>query len=589
MMFALTWLPEVLEAAGLKVAETPNWRTRGRGDMGKPQGIICHHTGTPRAVAGNMPTLGVLINGRAAAPGSPSLTGPLAQLGLGRDGTFYVIAAGRANHAGPGQWLGLVNQGNSCFLGIEAENSGAGDTDPWPEVQLDAYWRGCAAILKRIGATAGMCCGHKEYATPLGRKSDPNLDMAVFRSRVAGFMQAAGAKPGIPAQDAHQRPTLRRGSVGADVAAAQALLQTAVGGPFNANDEARLRALQRDKGLVPDGILGPASWQALDARAPGDPAAPVAQAAANQQAVEQEAAEPVSELPVAESPRHAASVAGAYALGPDGRRFATRSGPGFVTNGTTSLADWLDGPEAEALQKTQPALRVVRAVSANEGCLEAVNSYDGCFLSFGIFQWTAGAAGEDGELAVLLQRFRDADAGAYDDCFGRYGLMPDVDPGHPTGALTLSGHILRSAADKAELREPSWAYRFWRAGHHPALRLAQLGLATSRIGRFAGQTVNGRMVADWLSSELGMALMLDEHVNRPGHVPGTLGEALRSAAPGLPGDPALWTVEHEHALIVAYLAARQATTMTDSSKRASRIMDSAGPWLDTARGSFTRH
>src|SRR5690349_2936199 len=69
MAFSLTWLPEVLENAGLKVAEQPGWRTRGRGEMGTVKGVMCHHTGGPRN--GIMPSLGVVTNGR------PDLAGPL--------------------------------------------------------------------------------------------------------------------------------------------------------------------------------------------------------------------------------------------------------------------------------------------------------------------------------------------------------------------------------------------------------------------------------------------------------------------------------------------------------------------------------
>src|ERR1041385_5319638 len=115
MPFSLVWLAEVLEDAGLKVAEQPGWRTRGRGDVGPTKGVICHHPAGPPT--GIMPSLGTITNGR------PGLTGPLAQLGLGRDGTFFVVAAGRANHAGAGDWQG-VSTGNSSFIGIEAENTG---------------------------------------------------------------------------------------------------------------------------------------------------------------------------------------------------------------------------------------------------------------------------------------------------------------------------------------------------------------------------------------------------------------------------------------------------------------------------------
>ena len=37
MVYSLTWLPAVLETAGLKVAPVDGWEGRGRGDVG----IIC--------------------------------------------------------------------------------------------------------------------------------------------------------------------------------------------------------------------------------------------------------------------------------------------------------------------------------------------------------------------------------------------------------------------------------------------------------------------------------------------------------------------------------------------------------------------
>jgi hypothetical protein len=111
MAFSLTWLPQVLLAAGLKVAEQPGWQDRGRGDVGATKGVMCHHTAGLQT--GNMPSLGTVINGRSDLPG------PLAQLCLGRDGTFYVVAAGRCNHAGVGNWQGLTS-GNTNFIGIEA-------------------------------------------------------------------------------------------------------------------------------------------------------------------------------------------------------------------------------------------------------------------------------------------------------------------------------------------------------------------------------------------------------------------------------------------------------------------------------------
>ena len=255
MAFSLTWLAEVLRGAGLKVAEQPGWKDRGRSDMRNVRGVMCHHTAGPRS--GNMPSLSLITNGR------PDLPGPLSQLALGRDGTWYVVAAGRANHAGRGTHNGIPT-GNSSFIGVEAENTGK-DDDPWPEVQMDAYRRGVAAILKKIGADASMCCGHKEYCRPEGRKPDPSFDMNRFRQDVAAIMAGGGQiRPPIPGRDAQDRPTLRRRSTGEFVRQLQTRLGITVDGDFGPKTEAAVRQFQRTKDLVPDGIVGPKTWAALD-------------------------------------------------------------------------------------------------------------------------------------------------------------------------------------------------------------------------------------------------------------------------------------------------------------------------------------
>jgi hypothetical protein len=174
-----TWLADVLRDGGCEIVELGGWQTRGRPDaFGPVKGVLCHHTAGP--LAGNAPSLNLIVNGRSDLPG------PLSHLHLARDGTFTVIAAGRCNHAGLGRWQGITS-GNTNFVGIEAENAGNGK-DPWPDVQMEAYARGCAAILGHIGAPAIMCVGHKEYALPPGRKIDPSFNMAMFRQKVVAFM-----------------------------------------------------------------------------------------------------------------------------------------------------------------------------------------------------------------------------------------------------------------------------------------------------------------------------------------------------------------------------------------------------------------
>jgi hypothetical protein len=247
-------MPDVLLKAGLKVALTDAWQMRGHGDVGTIRGVLCHHTAGPRA--GNMPSLNTLVKGR------PGLGGPLAQLGLRRDGTFYVVAGGLAYHAGQGSWQG-VTTGNTSFIGIEAENTGLANDRPWPDVQMDAYLRGVAALLGHLGLPATACAGHKEFALPHGRKIDPSFDMSAFRAGVAAILNDTAPKPVlIPASEPAApgktpRPTLRRGATGALVSTLQRLLGVTIDANFGGITEGRVRALQRELGLVPDGIVGP--------------------------------------------------------------------------------------------------------------------------------------------------------------------------------------------------------------------------------------------------------------------------------------------------------------------------------------------
>lgn len=171
----LTWLADVARATGFPVVEVAGWESRGSTVFG-PHGLVWHHT-AGRAT-GDMPSLNLLVNGRSDLPG------PLCQYGLGRSGTIYVVAAGRANHAGAGSWNGLT--GNVSVIGIEAEHTGK-SSEPWPEVQLEAYRALSAAILRQLDTTTDFLCGHKEWAPT--RKVDPiSLNMNAERGRVAALL-----------------------------------------------------------------------------------------------------------------------------------------------------------------------------------------------------------------------------------------------------------------------------------------------------------------------------------------------------------------------------------------------------------------
>ncbi len=267
MPYSLIWLPDVLLKAGLKVAPVDGWEERGRGDIKQVKGVMCHHTAGPKT--GNMPSLNTLKEGRLLNNGT-WLKPPLCNLGLGRDGTYYVIGAGRANHAGPpdpGGWRG-VTTANSNMIGIEAEHVGRPDV-PWPDIQMEAYHHGVAAILKHLGLNEMNCCGHKEYAP--SRKPDPTFDMHNFRARVAAILQAnlptieqiPGEEPEVAQGQTEKRPTLRRDMSNNFVRILQNRLALPETGQFDGTTESAVRHFQRTKKLVPDGIVGPVTWRAL--------------------------------------------------------------------------------------------------------------------------------------------------------------------------------------------------------------------------------------------------------------------------------------------------------------------------------------
>jgi hypothetical protein len=170
-----TGIADRLRAAHLAVTEVAGWQTRSAGSF-DPRGSVDHHTAGP--ATGNAPSLEVCTYGR------PDLPGPLCNVLMGRDNTCYVIAAGRANHAGNGGWRGL--SGNSSVYGIERENVGT-SSEPWRPDQTDAAAK----------ADADMVCRHAEWAP--SRKIDTHdIDGNDLRRRVADYLAGGGSAPAEP-------------------------------------------------------------------------------------------------------------------------------------------------------------------------------------------------------------------------------------------------------------------------------------------------------------------------------------------------------------------------------------------------------
>ena len=122
------------------------------------------------------------------------------------------------------------------------------------------------------------------------------------------------------------------------------------------------------------------------------------------------------------------------------------------------------------------------------------------------------------------------------------------------------------------------------------MRRAQIELAMSRIHVFHKLPIPGRrfVIADYVKSEYGIALLLDQHVNRPAHVPETLLQAADLFVEATQkGDPATWTSDDEAMVLAIYLSFRTATNMTESQKRAERTLEAVKAGiLSDKRGSF---
>ena len=248
-------------------------------------------------------------------------------------------------------------------------------------------------------------------------------------------------------------------------------------------------------------------------------------------------------------------------------------------------------PEVFARQPPS-ILRVLHAVVQNEGSLDAVNAYDNAFLSFGILQWTAGTGAEKGELAAFLNHLKTKHPAIFQKYFGVFGLEPMACTGGihfpACGYMALNGRRLDIPERKACLRGEEWVYRFWKSGHDPLVQQTEVDYALARLGIFyrnPGKKIRGRLVSDYISSEVGVALLFDQHINRPGHVPVTLAAAIEDLANEL-GDPDGWNDDDERRLLDTYLELRRETNMTNSEKRAQQILDLAGTVISPNRDSF---
>lgn len=248
---------------------------------------------------------------------------------------------------------------------------------------------------------------------------------------------------------------------------------------------------------------------------------------------------------------------------------------GYYTAGNQTIADFLqtNRDDVRGLNVSDAAINTMIAVSENEGNLDAINTWDNAFLSIGVFQWTLGQNQDPGELAALMKKLKRTQPKAFEEYFGQYGI--DVDEkstGTTTGYLIFRGNKVVSKADKDLFRPTHRAFRFWLAGQDPRVKAVQIEHALSRLNNFYWHpqlAIKGLLLAQIITSQYGVALILDNHVNRPAYVKPCIEKAMQAA--GIDKAIQLWTTEDELKLLKEYLKIREvygASPMTNARGRA---------------------
>ncbi|PQJ35330.1 hypothetical protein BSZ35_12605 [Salinibacter sp. 10B] len=235
------------------------------------------------------------------------------------------------------------------------------------------------------------------------------------------------------------------------------------------------------------------------------------------------------------------------------------------------------------------------SLTASEGSLQALNTYDTAFLSVGPVQQTAGAGEAKGELQGALDTLREHAEETYWRHFGRFGLKPvgaTIQGGAKKAHVELNGEVLDTPEKKERLRRFKWAHRFQEAMQDPTVRYWIMREGFKRLDRIRDWDATMQLpdqqgkpqemsvrLQDVFQSDLGQALILDAHINRPGlvvpydddNVWTSKATSLLKSRNGTASDPTL-TPDEERQLIEAILQNRVDSPMSDPEGRAIGIL-----------------
>jgi LysM repeat protein len=195
----------------------------------------------------------------------------------------------------------------------------------------------------------------------------------------------------------------------------------------------------------------------------------------------------------------------------------------FIGENPSLLAD---------LKISKSEVNALLATSENEGNMDAVNTWDNSFMSFGMFQWTLGAGSSQGELPALIKLVKEKYPDAFEQFCGQFGVTVSADTNSTYGYLIYKNKKVNTAADKQFFRSNIVAYRFAAAGLDKRVCAVEILHAINRFNLFyfkRTDKLGGNTLYDLLSSEYAAALFLDNHVNRPGYLWPSVAKAVKNA------------------------------------------------------------
>lgn len=299
---------------------------------------------------------------------------------------------------------------------------------------------------------------------------------------------------------------------------------------------------------------------------------------------------PITQLTILETPDNKISIN-------DGQiqLVLIKKTPGVYWNGNEDVGRFLELYANEVNPALSPvSLSVIEQVARNEGKLDAINTYDQAYLSIGIFQWTLGTGSSAGELPALLYKLKAKYPEKFNLLFTSLGIDIDQVTDFTTGYMTFRGERVSSSEQKELFRSPAWAFHFWKALMQPAFQAIQIEHAHDRFKHFYFRPDPKGLpypLYQIITSSYGVALLLDQHVNRPGWVNPCIGLAMAENMQY--ASPDHWGTEEESRIIESYLKIRATYSdgryapMTSANNRANQIgLAVQNGKLSKERGSF---